>query len=102
MNLENCKICTKKKRDCDLFTCVHCGVNTLHINEYYMIHDEVWLAARPPLENSRRPVMACIGCVETRLGRLLTPEDFTDAPANKGFFIQSPRLLSRLYGVEYV
>jgi hypothetical protein len=67
-----------------------------------MLHDEVWLAARPPLENSRRPVMACIGCVETRLGRLLTPEDFTDAPANQGFFIQSPRLLDRLYGSEYV
>jgi len=33
-----------------------------------------------PLEYSGG--LLCIGCLERRLGRRLTPADFTDAPAN--------------------
>jgi hypothetical protein len=62
-------------------------------DEYYILRDEVWLSANP-----KREGMLCIGCVETRIGRRLTPEDFTDVPINrddKGWQ-KSKRLLSRL------
>lgn len=42
-----------------------------------MVHDEVWLEANPKGRG-----MLCIGCLELRLGRLLTKDDFTDAPVN--------------------
>ena len=47
-----------------MFECAACGVNTLHINEYYMVTDEVWEAAWPQDRG-----MLCIGCLENRLGR---------------------------------
>ena len=82
--------------ECDGFDCMDCGSNTLHINEYYMVTDEVWEAAHP-----KKRGMLCIGCLEDRLGRLLTKDDFTDAPVNSGnFFTQSARLLSRLTGTS--
>ena len=74
-----------------MFECAACGVNTLHINEYYMVTDEVWQAAWP-----RQRGMLCIGCLENRLGRELTASDFTDAPINRGVFDYSERLAARL------
>jgi hypothetical protein len=76
---------------CYGFDCLACSVNTLHIDEYYMLTDEVWHAANP---NGRG--MMCIGCVEARLGRELTASDFTDAPVNDGVVGQSARLAARL------
>jgi hypothetical protein len=76
---------------CYGFDCLACGTNTLHIDEYYMVTDEVWLAVNP-----KRSGMMCIGCVEARLGRELTASDFTDAPVNSGMLGQSPRLAARL------
>jgi len=76
---------------CYGFDCAACGVNTLHINEFYMIHDEIWNEAWPD-----ERAMLCIGCVEVQIGRALTANDFTDAPVNHGFVIQSERLASRL------
>lgn len=74
-----------------MFECAACSIDTLHINEYYMVTDEVWEAAWP-----KRYGMLCIGCLENRLGRELTAEDFTDAPINRGYFKYSERLAARL------
>jgi hypothetical protein len=78
------------------FACLDCGVDTGRINEYYMVTDEAWLSANP-LEDG----MLCIGCLEGRLGRRLTPEDFTRCPLNTNHTIsrghpKSERLLERL------
>jgi hypothetical protein len=77
--------------DCSRFKCAACLVNTLHINEYYMVTDEVWSTAWPEDDG-----MLCIGCLEARLGRALTAKDFTDAPINTGYFEYSERLAARL------
>ena len=74
-----------------MFECKHCGVDTLSINEYYMVTDEVWQVAWPEEYG-----MLCIGCLEQRLGRTLTAADFTDAPINRGVFEYSERLAARL------
>ena len=45
----------------------------------------------------KRDGMVCIGCLETRLGRLLTPSDFTGCPLNEeGFGQKSDRFKNRL------
>lgn len=57
-----------------------------------MVHDEVWETANP-----KRKGMLCIGCLELRLGRLLTKDDFTDAPVNVMWLtVGSTRLKERL------
>lgn len=58
--------------------CVDCGQHTDLLNEYYHVHNEVWAEARTDEAES----MLCIGCLETRIGRQLTPADFSDAPIN--------------------
>jgi hypothetical protein len=63
--------------DIRVFACVDCGACTNCNGEYYMVHDEVWLEANPKGRG-----MLCIGCLELRLRRLLTKDDFTDAPVN--------------------
>ena len=69
-----------------------CGSSTLHINEYYMVHKELWLTANPQDRG-----MLCIGCLETRLGRKLRSSDFTKYPINSpSFFTQSARLRNRI------
>lgn len=77
--------------DCEVFKCAACEVNTLHINEYYMVTDEIWQIVWPEKRG-----MLCIGCVEAKLGRTLTRADFTDAPINNGVFNYSARLAQRL------
>ena len=71
--------------------CMDCQVDTGEINEYYMVHDEVWLFANPNDSG-----ILCVGCLEMRLGRELASSDFPDYPINQGFFEQSDRLKSRL------
>jgi hypothetical protein len=56
--------------------CVDCSVDTINAGEYYAVRDDVW-----PLDP--RGGMLCIGCLEERIGRRLTPADFTDAPINR-------------------
>lgn len=63
--------------DCKPFVCKDCSANTLHIDEYYMLTDEVWDSIY-----KKRRGMLCIGCVESRLGRKLVPADFADVPLN--------------------
>lgn len=57
------------------FLCLDCGVDTGHTDQYYMIHDELWLSVNPG-----RKGMLCFSCLENRLGRRLTLSDFTDCP----------------------
>jgi hypothetical protein len=70
--------------------CVDCERDTIELGEYYMIHDHVWPLPR------RGAGMLCIGCLERRIGRRLTPGDFTDAPINCDRAGMSARLRARL------
>lgn len=69
------------------FTCMDCKANTLDLNEYYMVHDEVWEQAVPD-----RDGMLCAGCLCERLGRKLEPSDFADVPINYDDTERSERL----------
>jgi hypothetical protein len=53
--------------------CIDCGIDTT--DEYYMVKDDVW-----PI--GKHDGMLCIGCLERRINRQLTPTDFTDASIN--------------------
>jgi len=97
-------IIEKQKEKRRLHLCDGCGVNTSKIKEYYMVHDEIWLSVSEDVYG-----MLCIGCLEERLGRRLTPDDFMDCPVNNWKFTPPPRkwrhlshcsdrLLSRLTG----
>src|SRR5262249_17820365 len=71
--------------------CGGCGVDAGAIDEYYMVKDDLWKRA-----GKRRYL--CIGCLEERIGRKLTPDDFTDCPLNheQRIFARSGRLRDRL------
>jgi hypothetical protein len=89
----------KKSAGCSV-TCNDCDVDTQDIGEWYMVKDEVWAAVWP--KRSKREFL-CIGCLETRLGRCLTSDDFTDSPINEfkenAFGLEkSVRLFNRLAG----
>ena len=79
------------------FLCIDCGCCTAL--EYYMLYDDLWERVNPKIKG-----MLCIGCCEIRLGRILTREDFIDAPINKlsvrdGAIVEtmkSHRLIDRL------
>jgi hypothetical protein len=62
-------------------------------DEYYMVHDAVWLRANPKGDGK-----LCVGCLELRLGRRLKPRDFIGCPANRRFGAMSERLRSRITG----
>jgi hypothetical protein len=65
--------------------------------EFYMVHDELWAeAGMEPCGGN-----LCVGCLEDRLFRQLTPADFTSAPINQPPFVVplTARLLDRMgYG----
>ena len=82
---------TRMKRIDESFKCLDCGVHTGDIDEYYTVEDEVWLEANPQDYG-----MLCIGCLETRLGRVLTPADFPEYPINMYLDGKSPRLADRI------
>lgn len=54
--------------------CQSCGTGNL---APYMVRDEVWSAA------GFREGLACVRCVQARLGRRLTLDDFADLPVNE-------------------
>jgi hypothetical protein len=69
------------------YLCKDCGVDTTPCTgkrgcrhkgrwEHYMVRDDVWRAAK------MRNGFLCIGCLEKRIDRELTPKDFTSAPIN--------------------
>lgn len=93
MSTETCDSCQQDDDDC-----VDCGVDCIEINEYYMVTDSCW--KRSGMESHGG--MLCIGCLENRLGKKLTPRNFKDCPLNwRNICIPeyaSPRLISRLLG----
>ena len=66
--------------------CADCGIGTITLGEWYMVHDDVWEQAwagrRKPWHCLDGQEVLCIGCLEQRLGRALVASDFTDAPIN--------------------
>lgn len=74
--------------------CLDCKIDTGKIGEYYFLKTEVWLSVVSSING-----MLCIGCLEQRLKRTLTREDFTDCYLNLSTGNKSVRLLKRLgYG----
>jgi hypothetical protein len=59
--------------------------------EWYMVTDPVW--SQSGLGTSGGCV--CVGCLEKRLGRYLTPDDFEALNINKPSVLDTPRLLDR-------
>lgn len=76
--------------------CVDCKVNTMDMNEYYMVNDSLWKRAGMKQHDG----FLCIGCLETRVGRGLTSRDFTECPLNwRNIMLPgygSDRLVSRM------
>jgi hypothetical protein len=72
--------------------CADCDIDVAELGEHFMVHDEVW-----PI--GKRDGQLCIGCIETRIGRQLTPADFTDCRMNR-WPGHSQRLTARLTGSE--
>jgi hypothetical protein len=66
--------------------CADCSVGTITLGEWYMVHDDVWDAAWNGRckwwQSLPGQQVLCIGCLEKRIGRTLTREDFIDAPIN--------------------
>jgi hypothetical protein len=74
------------------FLCMDCQVDISKIGEHYFIKTDLWLSVV-----SSNKGMLCIGCLEKRIGRLLTKADFTDCYINNPKFSgMSKRLLNRL------
>ena len=95
--------------------CNDCGMDTepwpphRGTQEHYVVKDEIWSAAGMPLGKHRTDDLAiigggilCVGCIEKRLGRLLTIDDF---PPMTHWLLKgcdkTPRLLSRV-GVSFM
>jgi hypothetical protein len=66
-----------KKRD-KLKPCACCGVSTAKLGEHFYLKNEVWFKVHPTERG-----FLCIGCIESKLGRKLVRNDFTDASINK-------------------
>jgi hypothetical protein len=86
------------------FPCRDCENNTVPLSgnrEYYEVKDEVWQEAWPDSgtgqeDNGPDGKFLCIGCLESRLGRMLVRSDFKEMPANNPSPWYSDRLNSRL------
>jgi hypothetical protein len=59
------------------FRCLDCGID-IGGADYYMVHDDVWAESGLGKDDG----MLCRRCLAQRLGRRLTPDDFTDAVVN--------------------
>jgi hypothetical protein len=75
--------------------CEGCGMDTMA--EFYMLHDQVWALVNEPAYGA----MLCVGCVESRIGRRLTPEDFNwDIPLNHQSPHRSTMRLNERMGLD--
>lgn len=72
--------------------CVDCKVDTILIGEYYSVYPEVWANSKLGSHDG----MLCISCLENRIGRILTSEDFTDFPINTSPMHRSALLADRM------
>ena len=60
--------------------------------EWYMVRDDIWQAA----DRDHEPRILGVGCLEQRIGRQLTSDDFADLPLNEPGGLETARLLNRL------
>lgn len=76
----------------DVWFCVDCHAHTGLMGEYYMVNADVWA------QGGADKGMLCVECLEERIGRTLTNEDFPNLPVNSPgeVFFQSERLLDRM------
>jgi|GEM_PF-1547461 len=75
--------------------CNDCSINTSDLDEWYMVHEKIWIEAG--LNPEEDGDFLCIGCLESRLRRTLKSGDFTHVPVNN--FTKSKtssRMLDRL------
>jgi hypothetical protein len=77
---------------CHECPCHDCGAETMPADygqrgEWYVVTDNVWHAGGLGTLGG----YLCIGCLEARIGRRLTPADFTDAPINNLAVYDLPR-----------
>ncbi len=93
------------------YICVDCGSDTTPCTgkrgcrhkgrwEHYMVHNGVWAEAGMPPSTIKAygetdGNFLCIGCLEIRLGRSLTPDDFTSVLINGPSSWDTPRLAAR-------
>ncbi len=70
------------------FDCLDCGVSTWETDEFYMVHDHLWLSAVPDGHG-----MLCIQCLEGRIGRALGHADFLPRQMNKHHYTPEPQRL---------
>lgn len=76
-------------------TCGDCALDLSALKEFaYIVRDDVWYSV-----GLKRDSFSCIGCLEKRLGRSLTPADFRDEMINEWCESQSDRLRSRIRGL---
>jgi len=66
------------------FACRDCELDTRH-NDYYMVHNDIWIKAF-----GRGDGMLCIQCLEKRIARKLTVNDFTKCPVNEDYLASNP------------
>jgi len=91
-----CEKCIRMELDGESFYCKDCGndISIWGIAEWFMVSDKVWEASGAGKEDD-----LCVGCLEKRMGRKLSPDDFGGPggffPVNK-IFEHSPRLRNRL------
>jgi hypothetical protein len=71
--------------------CDDCGFDTLNPegHEWYMVTGAAW---EPVAADAK---FLCVGCLEGRLGRRLTPADFAPWAINERSVLDSPRLADR-------
>jgi hypothetical protein len=65
--------------------------------EWYSVQQHLWEEALGS-DHDRRDTFLCIGCLERRLGRQLTPDDFTEVAINELTTWDTPRLADRKLG----
>jgi hypothetical protein len=70
--------------------CDDCGVDTIDIRECFMVDDKIW---------PKGATFLCLDCLEKRIGRTLTSNDFIACPLNEqDYEFQSPKLMLRIFG----
>jgi hypothetical protein len=89
----------RKQSEADRWRCLDCRTDTR--TEYFMIHDELWIQTGIGHHGGK----LCIACLEERIGRRLTSDDFLDVPINWIHYDpfdseRSARLTSRLQGLK--
>lgn len=61
-----------------IWKCMECHINTLGTKHYYMLKDDLWkkITSKSFKGHRHSKGMLCLNCVEKRLGRRLSPQDF--------------------------